>query len=358
MINRLPPKQGKREEMKKTLLIDGNALLKVSYHGAKNEFNERGEHIGAIYQFLTATRKLLEEGNHDRVYVFWDGKFSGKLRYDIYPEYKANRNKNYQEGTVSQDKDLVRQKKQIWNYLEQLLVRQYQDQYAESDDCIAYYCLEMGNKEKITIASGDRDYCQLISENITLYLLDHKKYVTLENYNQFFTHRQENSALIKIIAGDTSDNIKGVKGVKEDTLLKYFPELKERKVVLEEIIHKSREILDERKNSKLKPLQALENIINGVTDGCQGKDLYITNEKLVNLKKPLLNQYTKDRIQERIELPINPEGRDVKIIYSRFKEDGLDRMITENRFPVFMLPYKKLIDKEKAFYNNFEFDDE
>ena len=50
MINKLPPKQGKREEMKKTLLIDGNALLKVSYHGAKNEFNERGEHIGAIYR--------------------------------------------------------------------------------------------------------------------------------------------------------------------------------------------------------------------------------------------------------------------------------------------------------------------
>ena len=350
-LNRLPSKTGKREIEIKTLLIDGNALLKVSYHGAKNEFNNNGEHIGGIYQFLTVLRKFLDEDNFDRVFVFWDGKFSGKLRYDFYPEYKANRNKNYETGTIPQDKDLLRQKNKIWNYLEQLLVRQYQDQYVESDDLIAHYCLEKGLTEKITIASGDRDYCQLVSDNISLYLLDLKKYVTSANYNDFFQHKQENSALIKTIAGDTSDNIKGVKGVKEDTLLKHFPELKERKVTLNEIITHSKEILEERKSNKLKPLMALENIVNGTTDGCQGDKLYEINEKLVNLKKPLLTQYTKNIMEDLMNLPVNPEGRDIKIVYKRFKEDGLDRMISEARFPTFMLPFKKIINKETDFYN-------
>ena len=114
-MNKRPPKNGERIKVINTLLVDGNALFKLGLYGAKGEYNHRGEHIGGLYQFLTILRKLLTENLYHRVYVFWDGKFSGKLRYNIYQPYKSGRGKNYIEGTEP-DESEMKQKKMIWNY--------------------------------------------------------------------------------------------------------------------------------------------------------------------------------------------------------------------------------------------------
>lgn len=66
--------------------------------------------------------------------------------------------------------------------------------------------------KKITICTHDRDFCQLISKDIKIYFLDLKVYVDLSNYSSYFCHHQENSVLLKTIAGDDSDSIKGIKG--------------------------------------------------------------------------------------------------------------------------------------------------
>ena len=65
----------------------------------------------------------------------------------------------------------------------------------------------------------------------------------------------ENIVLEKVICGDVSDNIKGVKGVGNQTLAKLFPEIRERKIDLGFILRRSRELLDERKANKKKPLK-------------------------------------------------------------------------------------------------------
>ena len=83
----MPPKDGSRVKVLNTLLVDGNALFKTGYFGAKSEYNRQGEHVGGVYQFITVLRKLLNEDLYHQVYVFWDGKLSGKLRWEIYKEY-------------------------------------------------------------------------------------------------------------------------------------------------------------------------------------------------------------------------------------------------------------------------------
>jgi 5'-3' exonuclease len=99
-LNKRPPKNGEiRQKLQNTLLVDGNALFKSGYFGAKGEYNYKGQHIGGIYQFITMLRKLLSENMYHRVYVFWDGNFSGKLRYEIYSPYKSSRGKDYVNGT-------------------------------------------------------------------------------------------------------------------------------------------------------------------------------------------------------------------------------------------------------------------
>ena len=87
-----------------TMLIDGNALLKVSMKDPK--LNTRGEHVGGIFQFLLQLRKLIVQRNWDYVYVFFDDEDSGILRYELYKPYKANRDKKY--GQHSQLSDYMK----------------------------------------------------------------------------------------------------------------------------------------------------------------------------------------------------------------------------------------------------------
>lgn len=346
-MNRRPPKNGeKREKLVNILAVDGNALFKRSILGAKDVYNQRQEHIGGIYQFITVLRKLIDDDLYHKVFVFWDGELSGQLRYNIYQDYKSNRNKDYVNGTHPIDESELSQKLQIKKYLEELFIRQFEDKIVESDDLIAYICNNKKSNEKITICTSDRDLCQLIDDNVRIYMCDLKQYITLDNYNQFFKHHQSNAALVKIFCGDNSDCIKGVKRLGEDTLIKHFPEITEGPVKVSDIILKAAKLQVDRINNKLKPLQIFDNIVMGVTDGIQGDKLYEINEKLVNLKKPMITESVISEINELMELPINPEGRDIKNAYQLMKEDGMDNEIKNYSIDYF-LPFKRLIEREK-----------
>ena len=347
-MNKRPPKNGEiREEIQNTLLVDGNALFKRGFSGAKELYNKNGIHIGGVYQFLTTLRMLLEQEMYHRVYVFWDGNFSGKLRYEIYEPYKSARGKDFINGTQPIDESELQQRRIVWDYLNELCVRQLKDEVIEGDDFIAYYCLTRNKNEKITICTNDSDMAQLINDNVRIYFLNFKNYVDKSNYSSYFRHNQENSMLIKSMIGDTADSIKGIKGLGETTLLTHFPELTERKVTLNEIIEQASKQQEERIAQKQKPLKVLQNIIDGVTDGVQGKKIYQINERLVNLSNPMM---TKDGIRA-LELLKNgsllPENREFKKVFEMMKHHGIDKEIGDYRYPDYLVPFKKLIDREE-----------
>lgn len=346
-MRRLPPKKaGSQQKIQNTLVVDGNALYKRGFIGAKNEYNNKGKPIGGVYQFLTVLRKILEDNLYHNVFVFWDGKFSGKLRWEIYKDYKSGRGKDYINGTQPDDPSEIIQRGMVFNYLEELYVRQLVNEVVEGDDFIAYYCKVKKSYENVTIITSDRDLCQLIDDNVRIYMLDLKNYVTKENFNQFFKYHLDNAALIKVLCGDSSDSIKGIRRLGEGTLLKYFPELKERKVELSEIINKAKEMQHERIKTKKKPLQILTNITECLTDGIQGKDLYEINTKLVDLSIPLLTEEAIEEVNFLINSNLS-DDRSIKKVYSMLKEDGIDKIIGENRFGDYLLPFKKLIEREK-----------
>lgn len=345
-MNKRPPKEGERIQTINTLLVDGNALFKTGFFGAKDEYNHRGEHIGGLYQFLTILRKLLNENLYHRVYVFWDGLFSGKLRYNIYQPYKSGRGKDYVNGTKTIDESESKQKAMVRDYLEELFIRQIQHGIVESDDFIAYYCSTKAENEKVTICTNDRDMSQLISDDVRVYFCDLKNYIDNTNYSSYFCHHPHNAALIKIIIGDNSDSIKGVKGVKEPTLLSLFPEIKERKVTLDEIIERAKVLQEQRIETKKKPLKVLDYIISGVTDGVQGDKLYEINKALVDLKYPMI---TEDAIQDLNDLRegyFDAKDRGIKNVISKMKIDGLERTIGSNRYYEYLTPFKELIERE------------
>lgn len=350
-MKRRPPKKGNvttKEVTQKqnTLLVDGNALYKRGFIGASGEYNSAGAHIGGIYQFLTVLRKLIEEDLYHKVFVFWDGEYSGKLRWEIYKDYKSGRGKDYVNGTKPEDFDEILQRRVVFNYLEELYIRQLIDEKVESDDLIAYYCNINKDAENITIVTSDRDLTQLVDDNVRMYMLDLKKYIDKNNFKNQFKFHYENVAIIKVLTGDGSDSIKGVKGLGDKTLLKLFPELTERKVTLEEILKKTNELRQVRIEEKKKPLKVLENIANGVTDGIQGDKLYEINKRLVDLSIPLL---TKDAVQEMSVLMNTPlsDDRSIKNAYRMLNEHGIDKMLGEHRYNDYFLPFKKLMEREK-----------
>ena len=346
-MRRTPPKNGSSKKIKiSTLVVDGNALYKRGYSATINEYNDKGEPIGGGYQFITVLRKIIDENLYHKVFVFWDGKFSGKMRWEIYKDYKGNRDKDYENGTEPEDQNEILQRQSVFNCLEELYIRQLFDEKVEADDFIAYYCKAKRDTEKITVVTSDRDLCQLVHENVRMYMIDLKDYVYVNNFKEKFGYHHENVAVIKILCGDNSDNIKGVKRLGKDTLFNFMPELKERKVTLEEVLNRAKELQDNRVENKKSRLKVLDNIINGTTDGVQGDQLYEINHRLVDLTSPLIHEKALNEINELITSPLS-DDRSIKNAYKMLKDDGLDKILGQYRYETYLLPFKKLMEREK-----------
>ena len=360
-----------------TLLIDGSNILELSSLG-DNTVSSDGKPIGGIFQFFLQLKVLLQKGNFRYVYVFWDGKNSGQLRYNLNRDYKANRDKDFEEEGLSdymkevnkrvkfmqnkffKKEDPVKlQEKQkhkeifywqrdiIMQMLEELFVRQCVCEETEADDFIGYYVSRKKPNEKIVIVSNDRDLTQLIAEDVIVYVQSLKAFVNTKNHTDIMGYNYQNVVLKKMICGDSSDNIKGIKGVGEKTLLTNFDEIKKRKVTLEEVIEKAKSINEERVKNKKKPLKWAENIVNRVTDGCQGEKIYEINEKIIDLKKPLMSTEAKELLESIMYAPIDPTDRNMENLYNIIIEYNIDKLKDPTTFGNFFSEFMYLIDKEK-----------
>jgi 5'-3' exonuclease len=360
-----------------TLLVDGNNLLKISL--VDKRMNDKGEEYGAVFLFLRQLGQLLQKKDFNYCIVCWDGYNSGVLRWNYYNDYKANRDKHYElAGGVSEydkyindyvkkvlnyskgikkevkrsetdDECFQRQREIIQNILENLYVRQFIYDDVEGDDLIAYYVQHKKQNEKVVIVSGDRDLTQLITDDVCQYIPTLKKFITPKNSVEELGITHENTLLKKIICGDSSDNIKGIKGLGEQTLIKLFPEIKDKKTSLEAVIGRSKELLEERKAAKKKPLKSLENIVNGVTDGIQGNKIYEINKKIIDLSEPLLTNDAIDGLKEEMYAPLGDEDRDIKNIYQIISDNGMMDLLDEKKFGSLFGMYERIIKTEMAY---------
>jgi len=328
----------------RTLLVDGNNLLKIGFHGAKN-FYSQDRQVGGIFHFLNTLRKQLTEYNYDKILVFWDGEWNSLERRKILAEYKANRVKS----DDSEAESFYFQKQRIQLYLEEFFVRQVELSHCESDDLIAFYTQSCGN-EKVTIYSGDKDLTQLMNENVWIYnpfkgLIKYGDKIQI--IKDVFVP-SDNVATFKIFCGDKSDNINGVHFLGEKTLIKLFPDLLTKKMEVEDILEQAEELFKENKNNK-----TLQSLLTGKTkDGIFEKELYEINRKIIDLRNPLLTQEAKDEILSLINESLDPEGRSYKQAMKMMKEDGLYNFLPrgDNAWVDFITPFMKLTRKEKQTF--------
>jgi DNA polymerase-1 len=291
-------------------------------------------------------RKFLEEHNHDKVVVFWDGNSNSSIRKSIYPQYKANRSQDMNEFKYE---SYLQQKSRVKQYLEEIFVRQVEMDNNEADDLIAYYT-KVAVSEKIIIFSADKDLTQLISENVTVYSPTSKQYY---GYGDMITINKvsiphNNVLLAKILTGDKSDNIDGIQLLGEKTLVKLFPQMLGKSCTIEEILDNARNILQKKKS------KALENILIGKTkNGIFGEEFFEINKKIVDLHNPLITDEGKKLVEQIHTDTIDITDRGYKNLMRMMMDDGLFKYLPKNdeAWVNFLRPFMKLIRKEKRNTN-------
>ena len=360
-----------------TLLIDGSNILELS-SCADHTLSNNGMDYGGIFQFLLQIKLLLQKGNFRYVYVMWDGINSGQMRYKLNSQYKSNRDKEYDDDDLSpymqavnekiknmqdyffKQKDPIKmaerkkhkelfywQRDVIMECLEELFIRQCLCDYTEADDLIGYYVAHKKPNERIVILSNDRDLTQLISDDVIVYVQSMKKFINTKNHTDIMGYNYQNVVLKKIICGDSSDNIKGIKGVGEKTLFENIPEFKTRKVELEEVVDRVRKLNEERVSNKKKPLKWAENIVNRVTDGVQGDMVYEINRKIIDLRNPLMPDDAKELMDTIMYVPMDPEGRSLDNLYNIILKYDIDKLKDPTTFGNFFSEYINIMEKEK-----------
>jgi len=152
----------------------------------------------------------------------------------------------------------------------------------------------------------------------------------------------------KIFAGDSSDNIDGIEGLGEKTLVKLFPDMLVKPCTINEIRVNAGIIVQEKKS------KVLENILTGKTkNGILGEEFYTTNKKIVDLSNPLITNDGKELVEQIITDTIDPTDRGYKNLMRMMMEDGLFKYLPKNdeAWVNFLRPFMKLTRKEKRNTN-------
>jgi 5'-3' exonuclease len=325
------------------LLVDGDNLLTIGFYGVKNYFY-KGNHIGGLYHFINTLRKSFELYHLDKIVVFWDGHEGSQTRKKLYCHYKENRKSRIR--TEEELSSYNYQRERIKQYLEELFVRQGEYEYCETDDAIAYYTQNSPN-EKIIVYSSDGDLTQLVSSNTQIYNPSHGKLYKQKD-TIIYDHEEiliENVKLVKMMCGDASDNIAGIRGMGVKSLLTLFPELRTEPLTLQQIRDKSNLLFEQDKNNKL-----VTKLITGVTKhGVLGEEFFEINNSIVSLDVPFLTDEAKDNIKLLMNENLDPEGRSYKNTMKMMMEDGLFNVLpkSDDAWIKFLNPFLRLTRKEK-----------
>lgn len=278
-----------QDQNSKVLIIDGLNLFLRTF-SVNGSLNERGVPVGGLMGFLKSLAYTIREITPTRVIIVFDGAGGSYRRRKLLPEYKANRKPSKRITrwdafrSIEDEKAAMQaQLSRLLEYLDYLPLDVITMDNIEADDTIAYAAQDILTEGKVVIMSTDRDFLQLVNDRITVWSPIKRIFYTPEKILEEFKIPSYNFLTYKILLGDKSDNIGGVKGLGPKKILKIFPDIMDKQFDLKEIINHS--------TSQEGPMY--ERVIE-FTD-----QLYL-NKKLMDLKEVDIPGSTKAKIQDKI----------------------------------------------------------
>ena len=275
------------------LMIDGLNLFFRNF-AVMNMVNPDGVHIGGLGGFFRSLGAMIRQTQPTQVYVVFDGAGSANNRKNINPLYKSGRDlqriTNWDAFDDKDDEDdaKIDQMVRIIQYLKTLPVKVVTLDKVEADDIIAYLSdvIPQKKEDKVFIVSSDKDFLQLINENVIVYRPMEKEYYTESTVVEKFKMSPNNFILYKTLMGDNSDKVAGVKGLGPKKLYKLFPELGEKDMTLDDIY----DICE----AKFKENVIYARIIQTI-------DSLEKNYKIMDLSNPMLDENDKNYLNQVVK---------------------------------------------------------
>ena len=208
---------------KKLFLLDAFALIYRAYFAfAKNpRINSKGLDTSAIFGFTNSLVEVINKQKPTHLAVVFDTPKPTQRHVD-YPEYKAQR-EAMPEG-ISNALPYIDQLLEAFN-----IPKLYKDGY-EADDVIGTIAKKAEKAGyQVYMMTSDKDFAQLVSENIFMYRPGNKWQPTqvwgIEQVLEKFKINKV-SQVIDFLAmmGDASDNVPGISGVGQKTAQKFISE--------------------------------------------------------------------------------------------------------------------------------------
>ena len=304
------------EVYERYLLIDGLNLFFRNF-SIINVVNQNGIHVGGLGGFLRSLGSLINKIQPTQVYIVFDGKNSSLNRKNLVSEYKSSRggvilNKEIYRDLSDQEESQVNQIIRIIQYLKLLPVKILSLDKSEADDIIAYLSMKLPKKDsdRVFMVTSDKDYLQLVNEQVILYRPMENTYYTSQIVKNKFNTTPENFIFYKILMGDSSDNIGKIKGLGDKKFQKLFPELQEETFTMDKLF--------ELCESKFQDNIIYSRILH---QRAQLEKSY----KIMNLAEPMIDQQGKDYIDDIVKGDINEYHPD--IFMEMYEKDGIGGLI-------------------------------
>ncbi len=243
----MPTGKGKKPSL---FLLDGMALVYRSFFALQRTgmATKEGIPTGAVYGFLATLLKIHETYKPEYLAVAFDSA-EKTFRHELFEPYKANR--------PEPPEDLIAQLDYIFRLVEAMRIPVLKQPGYEADDLIGSAARQFEKHCMVYIVTPDKDLAQLVHDGVKI-LKPGKKQNELEIVGrkeilEQFGVSPELFIDFLTLAGDSSDNIPGAKGIGPKTaskLLNTYGSLEAILQHLDELPPRSRKSLEEFKNSR------------------------------------------------------------------------------------------------------------
>lgn len=222
-----------------------------------------GRYTGALFGFVNSMFKLLRKEDPDYIVAVFDGK-EKTFRHEMYPEYKATREKMPDE--------LRAQLPDLWKLADAMNLPRLEVEGYEADDVIGTLAVRANEAGmEVYIVSGDKDFMQLVNDFVSVLVPGRQNEPdTVYRHDQVVEKWGVAPAqIIDLLGlmGDTSDNVPGVRGVGPKTAVDLLKEYRN----LDNVLEHAEEVENKR-------------VRNGLISGHENAQL---SKKLVTIKTDL-----------------------------------------------------------------------
>lgn len=202
---------------KSLYLVDLSSFIFRAYYAVRPLSSPQGVPVNAVYGVVTMLKKLIESRKPDHLVVCGD-RPEKNFRYEIYPEYKANRG--------APPEDLVPQFDLIKEFVRTWPIRVIDKVGFEADDVIATLVEKYRSdpEMEIFIVSQDKDLMQLVGPHVCLYDTMNDRILREPEVLEKFGVTPDKVVDVQSLCGDPTDNIPGIDGIGPKTAAKLIGE--------------------------------------------------------------------------------------------------------------------------------------